>query len=294
MHNYKFFKFLGCLFVNSSSALFAQQIQMPSMPEMPSVSSPAMPSMPSMGSPYYKPQMPGYNSKSSTESSTTTNSLTSNTTSTSTTTAAKTLSTLATSSLTNSSLSASDVSSLYNSGLFDNISSLLGTGTSTSDFTTTLLLQEILQSLNDLKEQNANIVQSNQTQLNSANFTDREPSILRFKVNGNSLVDSFKTVFFSESEADGTFLLTADRVYYVNQKVQKETVYLLFKTKRNNGSTTIYSVIPTLMQDTPNENSFLYRMCQQIDIEAQKTGNLVAVHMSREQFSLDILLDLDK
>lgn len=268
-------------------------MQMPAMPSMPTVSSPTMPSMPSVGSPYYKPQMPGYNSSSTTQSSSNTSSQTTNTTTSSNTAAAQTLSTLATSSLTNSSLSASDVSTLYNSGLFDNISSLLGTGASSTDYTTTLLLQEILTSLNELKQQNANVVQTNQTQLNAGNFTEREPSILRFKVNGNSLVDSFKTVFFSESEADGTFLLTADRVYYLNQKVQKETIYLLFKTKRNNGSTTIYSVIPTLMQDTPNENSFLYRMCQQIDIEAQKTGNLVAVHMSKDQFSLDILLDLD-
>lgn len=282
---------IGCLFVLASGALYSQA--MPSMPEMPVVTSPSMPSMPSVGSPYYKPQMPGYNNSSSTtsqSSSTSTQSTSSSTTSSAKT--AQTLSTLTTASLTDS-LSASDVSTLYNSGLFDNLSSILGTGVSSSDSSTNLLLQEILVSLNELKQQNTSVIQSSQTQTQNASFKEREPSILRFKVNGNSIVDSFKTVFFSESEADGTFLLTADRVYYVNQKAQKETIYLLFKTKRSNGSTTIFTVVPTLIQDTKNENSFLYRMCEQTDIEAQKTGNLVAVHLSRDQFSLDILLDLD-
>lgn len=278
------------------------QIEMPSMPSMPSIS---MPSMPTMGSTYYKPQMPEYYKGKPTTTTTTTNNTqgnTTNTTGTTTTTSPVTsitnpLVTSSTlSSLNDSTLSALDVSTLYNSGLFDSISSLLGTGTTSSvdNTSTNILLQQILISLNELKSQNG--VQSSQnaqTVQNTSDFQKRQPSILRFKINGNSIVDSFKTVFFSESEADGTFLLTADRVYYVNQRAMKETIYLLFKTKRNNGSTTIYTVVPTLMQDSPNQNSFLYRMCEQIDIEAQKTGNLVAVHMSKDQFSLDILLDLD-
>lgn len=288
-------KLLASLIFIGSFTLWAQQFEMPSMPEMPSVS---MPSMPTMGSTYYRPQMPGFNSysgsTSSSKSSTNKSSTTTSTVTTPTTPAVSSLGTL--NYLDSSNLSASDVSTLYNSGLFDSLSSLLGTGVTTTDNTSTnLLLQQILVSLNELKQQNGGIQNQNNSTVQSSvsDFKSRQPSVLRFKVNGNSLIDSFKTVFISESEPDGTFLLTADRVYYVNQKEYRETIYLLFKTKRNNGSTTVYTIIPTLMQDTYHQNSFLYRMSEQIDMEAQKTGNLVAAHVSKEQFSMDILIDLD-
>lgn len=292
---YKILSF-SFIFALTSFSINAQNIQFPSMPEAPSISTPSMPSMPSMGTPYYKPQLPGFNSSSTSNASTTqSNTSTKSSTSTSTTNNTSTsLSTLGSLSLSDN-LSASDVTSLYQSGLFDNLSSLL-TGssslTSTTDSSTNILLQQILVSLEQLKNQNGTNTQNTASQ-NTSDFNEREPAILRFRVNGNSIVDSLKTVFFSELEADGTFLLTADRVFYENKKPLKETIYLLFKTKRNIGTTTLYTVVPTLMQDTKNENSFLYRMCEQVDIEAQKTGNLVAVHLSKEQFSLDILLDLD-
>lgn len=293
-------KFLICSLVILlyTHSVFAQakpsgSVSMPEMPAMPEVS---MPSMPTMDSSYYKPQLPGYNNQRNTNTQATTQNKTQSTTQN---TAAATSPSVATSILKgNSGLSAMDITSLYEAGLFDDFSSLTGQNNNQS-VSTNVLLQQILTSLEELKIQANNasdLDKSNlkNTQKDSQNFKQREPAILRFKVNGYVITDSLTTVFFSSPEPDGSFLLTADRVYYLNQTERHETIYLLFKVSKHNGSTTIFSVVPTLMQDKENQNSFLYKLCMQSGLEAQKTGNLVAVHCTREGFSLDLLLDIDK
>lgn len=269
-------------------------VSMPAMPSMPEVS---MPSMPTMDSSYYKPQLPGYNNQRNVK---TQPSVQNNTVTNQQSNAAQTVTPSVTTSVLQGKqgLSALDITSLYEAGLFDDFSSLTGTNNNQS-VSTNILLQQILTSLEELKTQANNasdLDKSNlkNTQKDSQNFKQREPAILRFKVNGYVITDSLTTVFFSTPEADGSFLLTADRVYYLNQTERHETIYLLFKVTKHNGSTTVFSVVPTLLQDRENQNSFLYKLCMQSGLEAQKTGNLVAVHSTREGFSLDLLLDIDK
>ena len=63
-------------------------------------------------------------------------------------------------------------------------------------------------------------------QQDSQTFKTRNPSILRFKINNYSIKDSVIQVFFSEPEPDGSFLLTGDRKYYLNNRGCTETFYL--------------------------------------------------------------------
>ena len=117
--------------------------------------------------------------------------------------------------------------------------------------------------------------------------------MLRFKVNGYNILDSLTEVFFSETEPDGTFLLTGDRKYFTNQQVHTETFYMLFKTVNSNGSSITYKVQPSIVQDSKNENSYVYKLSNIKNLTAEKTGNLVVMHFTGDSLSADILLDID-
>lgn len=280
----KFFKFvLVSAFV--VSPLMAQSLDMPTMPSMPT--------MPKIGEGYYHPEMPTLkvpgkpeNPKAPETKDTAVQTLSD--------ASASDTDELLNSLFGSSNLTAKDISALYDSGMFGSLTGLSGTSASSQD----LMLQQILNSLNELKTQknNSSVEQQEayEDQIkDSKTFKKRDPSILRFKINGYNINDSLTTVFFSETEPDGTFLLTADRKYFTSQKVRTETMYLLFRTINNNGYSTTYEVIPSIVQDSINENSFIYKMCQQKKIVAEKTGNLVVVHFSNLDFNMDLLLDID-
>ena len=285
------------------TAVFAQAME---MPEMPSITMPEMPtiSSPTMDGKFYRPSVPKQMQQATTSNSTTTTETKKSTDavlSDATTTDDILLSLLTNSNL----LTAGDISGLYNSGSFDTLSSLTSlsglssSGYSTSDLTTSLLLREILQKLNDLKvEQNSASAAQQEVyaakQQDSETFKTRNPSILRFKINNYSIKDSITQEFFSEPEPDGSFLLTADRKYFLNNRACTETFYLLFKAVKSNGSTTTFSVTPSIAQGTENKNSYVYKMCQLKDITAEKTGNLVVVHYDDNGVQADLLLDIDK
>ena len=116
---------------------------------------------------------------------------------------------------------------------------------------------------------------------------------MRFRINGYNLNDSLVSTFFSEPESNGSFLLTADRKYVANKKQRTETFYMLFKAVNSNSGVTTFEVIPSIAQDFENKNSFLYKMCEQKKIKAEKTGNLVVVHLENKDFKMDMLLDVD-
>lgn len=281
---------IGILSLQAGTFLAAQQVTMPEMPEMPD--------MPSVGGTFYHPEMPqfkipGQNSTQKTDDT----SVTGATISSAQNSTDEILQQITGS----SNLTASDISSLYSSGLFSDLSSL-GVNSSllnsTSTNSTDVLLQQVLTSLNELKTQQKNASPEEKlsyadSQKDQENFRKRDPSILRFQINGYNIKDSLTTVFFSEPEADGSFLLTGDRKYFTSQKMRTETFYLLFKTIKSNGSSTTYQVVPSVVQDSKNENSFVYKMSQFNNLTAEKTGNLVVIHFTKNDFAMDLLLDID-
>lgn len=291
----------AAFFVNALA--FTQAME---MPEMPSISMPDMPtiSSPTMDGKFYRPSVP--QQKQTKVSSSNPKAAEPKKNTEAVLSDARSTEDLLQSLLTNSNLlSAGDISGLYNSGSFDTLSSLTSlTGktnstSSSSDLSTTLLLREILDKLNNLKaEQNSASAAEQELyaakQQDSETFKKRKPSILRFKVNNYSVKDSITQEFFSEPEPDGSFLLTADRKYLLNNRSCTETFYMLFKAIKSNGSSTTFSVTPSIAQGSENKNSYVYKMCQQKDITAQKTGNLVVVHYNNNGVAADLLLDIDK
>lgn len=273
------------------TAVFAQSIEMPEMPEMPS--------MPAVGGGFYTPSFPTRPNKPKPAA---TDSDSSKDKNESVLTEAITPGSVLTSALSKgNTLTATDISSLYDSGLFSNISSL-GAVDSLSNYSTStstnVLLQQVLNSLNELKKEQQGASAKEKNELNavktdSETFKKREPSILRFKINGYNIADSLTKVFFSDTEADGSFLLTGDRKYFVGQQVRTETFYMLFKTVSSNGSSLTYRVQPSIVQDYKNENSYVYRLAAVKNLTAEKTGNLVVIHFTGDSVNADVLLDID-
>ena len=266
--------------------LFAESIEMPQMPQMPS-----MPSISADGS-FYRPSLPSQLTKKSASSESQQNSdAARETVITEDHSDQDIFSSLLDS---NSTLTASDISDLYDSGLFSTVSALNG-----GSLSSTNLLQKTLTRLNSLKDSQKNASQEQKEalqvmQADSQTFKQREPSILRFKINGYNITDSLTKVFFSDPEPDGSFLLTGDRRYYVNQQPRTETFYMLFRTVSSSGSAVFYKVQPTLVQDYENQNSFVYKLSEAKNLTAEKTGNLVVMHFAEDNLKIEMLLDIDK
>lgn len=274
-----------------SSLAFAQSIEMPEMPEMPS--------MPTVGGGFYTPSFPNRPNKNKPATADSDPLKEKNE---SVLTEAITPESVLTSALAKgNTLTATDISALYDSGLFSNLSSL-GAAESLSNYSTStstnVLLQQVLNSLNELKKQQQTASAKEKNELNavktdSETFKKREPSILRFKINGYNISDSLTKVFFSDTEADGSFLLTGDRKYFIGQQARTETFYMLFKTVSSNGSSLTYRVQPSIVQDHKNENSYVYKLAGVKNLTAEKTGNLVVIHYASDSVNADVLLDID-
>ena len=295
--------------------IFSQTVEMPSMPSMPD-----FPSVSQDGS-FYRPSFPSKMNNQNKSNKTSEESQNQNETviKNQTTDIAKTL----LDSNLSSALTASDISTLYDSGLFGNLSSIQNRLQNNSDtaslsgsllesmvtdsslqnyssnYTTNLLLQKVLAELENLKNQQkkASDVEKQElsdVQTDSKNFKQRKPSVLRFKINGYDISNSLTTTFFSDTEADGSFLFTADRKYFADNKTYKETFYMLFSAENSKGSTVFYNVEPYIIQEYKNENSYVYKFLNKNNITAEKTGNLVVLHFSDEKLNADILLDIDK
>jgi len=281
----------ACFCLSLYSQSNTKALDMPEMPEMPA--------MPTVGGGFYTPSLP--NRPSNTKQSGDKTEQTKEKTESVLTEAITPESVMSAALAKGNTLTASDISSLYDSGLFTNMSSLNAAGglsNYTTSTSTNVLLQQVLNSLNDLKKHQQGATAKEKNELNavktdSENFKHREPSILRFKVNGYNIADSLTKVFFSETEADGSFLLTGDRKYFVGQQVRTETFYMLFKTVSSNGSSLTYKVQPSIVQDYKNENSYMYRLAGVKNLTAEKTGNLVVIHYSSDSVNADVLLDID-
>lgn len=116
--------------------------------------------------------------------------------------------------------------------------------------------------------------------------------ILRFRANATDLLTTCTTVYFSQPDPAGAFLLTGDRMVHGGGKERNETFYFLFTPTLNQEGSFIYQVEAQLMQDWPTERSELYPLTANLSLTATRTGNLVALRHTSADWVLDLLLDL--
>jgi protease II len=177
--------------------------------------------------------------------------------------------------------------------LFGTPLSSLSTTTSNSS-SSNILLTQILQKLEELQNQidKMNEVPNStneQTKISTEENIDNSinKKILRFKINNYDLTKSFTTLFFSEKEKDGSFLLTGDRVYNLYGKQMSETFYMLFKNENGNN----FEVAVALNQNDENQNSFLYKFAKDSPYKSQRTGNLFFINSNKNDLKIDILIE---
>lgn len=123
--------------------------------------------------------------------------------------------------------------------------------------------------------------------------TNLSPSrILRFRANSTDLLPSCKTVYFSQPDPAGIFLLTGDRVVKAGGKDRNETFYFLFTPTLDAEGKFIYTVEAQLTQDWAAERSELYPLTTALPLTATRTGNLITLRHNSDGWVLDLLLDL--
>ena len=209
-------------------------------------------------------------------------------------------------------LTAEDISSMSSLGVFSQLSGLLGRGnaslqnqilasqnTITAGTADSAALRQILSELTELKNQMGGGGADSVTKKSAGEdaFTStvkKEPKILRFIVNGYDILSTCKKIYFSDLETDGTFLLTGDRKYISENKVRSETFYFYFHTSGSENGITKYAVTPAVSQDYENQYSYLYQLTQKDALTADRTGNLVTLRARDGEWSMDLLISLDR
>lgn len=222
-------------------------------------------------------------------------------------------------SATQTSLSAKDVQSLGSMGLLANLSSMFSTrnsldetvlpnvsSLSSNNEETNELLKKILSAMEDLKKENQEPAALTAIEQNVA-LTDAEADaaktaevqkatrrshMLRFMINGYNVLQTCRTIYISDMQEDGSFLVTGDRKYMSDGKARTETFHLLFKAQEKDTSAGSYSSAAQVTQDSLNPNSFLYQLSQKKNLTASRTGSLVSMRTDEKDWKLELLIDL--
>lgn len=214
-----------------------------------------------------------------------------------------------------SSISASDISLLSQKGLLGQLGAVFDDRSYSYDSTalyknnsaeeTNKLLKKVLSRLEEIKDgadstsavaskdsaEKVSVPVQNATS-NDGNARSSKSNLLRFTVNGYDVLKTCRTVYISDVQKDGTFLVTGDRRYNGNGRMMNETFHILFKTKPDSADFVNYTSAAAVTQEVANPNSFLYQLAQRKGMEASRTGNFVTMRTSDPDWKLELLVDL--
>jgi hypothetical protein len=193
-----------------------------------------------------------------------------------------------------SGLTAQDLVQMAQSGSITNVSSLLGSSNfynrANASGDNQVLLQKILSELTEIKKAQSQSLASSSTGTKPSTLP---PKILRFVVNANDVLSKCVQVYFSDTESDGSFLLTGDAKSLFENENISETFYLLFKASGTQNSKTVYTVTPTLSQ-SKKAGTPLGKFCSAVNLTASRVGNLVTLHSLQDGTMADLLLDIGR
>ena len=279
-------KILALSLAIAGTNVFAQSIS------MPTISSPSMPTIdaPVIGSGYYRP---GSYTGSQSSSSTATKK------STESTGSEKKAEEIATAMMEDilPSLTADDIQELNVNGVLETVLESQKKSTapaSTDSDETDQLLRQVLSEMEEIKNQQAQVTKASSSASAASTARPSGSRVLRFKVNGYDILRTCRTLFISDVQSDGTFLITGDRRYQSDGSTRSETFHLLFKAASGAESLESYDAAALVTQDYLNENSFLYQMSQRDDMQASRTGNLVTLRTTDPKWKLELLIDLGR
>ncbi len=224
------------------------------------------------------------------------------------------------------SVSARDLEAMDSLGLLGGLSGILSEGYSSSLYSKTVreedrteetnrLLTKVLEKMEEIKENGdtsrstamaggqAILVSDENTSTTapsapvvsttSNNSSSKSRSrLLRFAVNGYNVLRTCRTVYISDVQDDGTFLVTGDRRYVSDGQARNETFHILFKTKQDTTLLSEYDAATAVTQDSYNPNSFVYQLSKRKNMMASRTGNLVSMRTEDPDWRLELLIDL--
>jgi len=211
-----------------------------------------------------------------------------------------------TSSSTVSTLTASDIQTLNVSGVLGNLldgnagllsSPLSNVAASSTDSETNKLLNKVLSEMEEIKKQGGVEAETVRSSIQAPVVTStvaqsKQSRLIRFNVNGYDVLRTCRTIYISDVQADGTFLVTGDRRYLSDGVTRSETFHLLFKTDADSAGRQNYHAAAAVTQDYMNQYSFLYQLAQRTDLSALRTGNLVTMRTTDPDWKLELLIDL--
>ena len=203
-------------------------------------------------------------------------------------------------------LTASDIKTLNVSGvlgtLLDGDSDLISgaltkSGSSAQSSETNVLLNRVLNEMEEIKKQGGVASETVRSSLQAPVVTSTEGEskhsrLIRFSVNGYDVLRTCRTIYISDVQDDGTFLVTGDRRYLSDGVTRSETFHLLFKTDADSAGLQNYHAAAAVTQDYMNQYSFLYQLSQRNDLNALRTGNLVTMRTTDPDWKLELLIDL--
>ena len=277
-------KILALSLALAGTNVFAQSIS------MPTISSPSMPTIdaPVIGGGYYRPgSYTGSQKSDSTAAKKSTES----------TESEKKAEEIATAMMEDilPSLTADDIQVLNVNGVLETVleSQKKSTAsTKTDSDETDQLLRQVLSEMEEIKNQQTQVTKASANSSAASTAKSQGSRVLRFKVNGYDILRTCRTLFISDVQSDGTFLITGDRRYQSDGSTRSETFHLLFKAASGSDSLKSYDAAALVTQDYLNENSFLYQMSQRDDMQASRTGNLVTLRTTDPKWKLELLIDL--
>lgn len=281
-------KLIAVLVAVCGTYVFAQSV---SSPSISSITAPSMPTIeaPTIGTSYY---WPGNSSKKTNTTSTEEKSADEKSSE-----AKKAAAELQSVQSVLSTLTANELQTLNVNGVLENVlekNSLSKTSSSETDD----LLKQVLSEMEEIKKISAQSssqpveTQSVSSTTSAATTQGSGSRLLRFKVNGYDILRTCRTVFISDVQDDGSFLVTGDRRYQSDGSTRTETFHLLFKSDSGANGIKNYNAAAAVTQDYLNENSFLYQMSQREDLQAVRTGNLITMRTTDPVWKLEMLIDL--
>lgn len=128
----------------------------------------------------------------------------------------------------------------------------------------------------------------------SVNAIQTRAEILRFSVNGYSLLPSFTTVFASIPAKDNSFIITGDRAFYASNMLLTETFYFLIRPQKNSESHSklFWDLTAELDQYPENPNSYIYQLKNRSSITGTQTGDLLIFRSQDPAWNLDLVVRL--
>lgn len=110
--------------------------------------------------------------------------------------------------------------------------------------------------------------------------------LVRFSVNGYSILGSITVLVSSIRAADGSFLLTGDRLFSASGVQLAETFYLLCRPGKN-GS---WQLTADVSQNPVNHNSFLYQLAGRSPVSGLQTADLIVFRSDSDEWRLDLVI----